>query len=112
MTTDDIPYIISSAQVYQNYSQIISGNASVVKEEDWDNWHVIEITEENLPYYEEGNYVIMFDENHGWVVIVCGYSDMETIEKIAENLEVRECAEPIYREKMVDGLTGLSIGRG
>ncbi len=61
------------------------------------------------------NYVFMFDETKGYFVRVAGAADMETLEKIARNIEVRESSTPYELEPAGTPRSNICIidlGRG
>lgn len=96
----DFPYLITAANVRVDGSQyVISGDAKVIKEENWGDWHVAKITSDysNCTDYfhytgNHVNYILLFDETRGYLVQISGTSDMETLEHIARELEVRSGA--------------------
>lgn len=81
------------------YRGVLNGKATVLKEEVWDCWNVTEIqvdytNSKMVPWPVPVNYIFMFDEERGYLVQIRGTDPMETLEKIAENLEVRESDTP------------------
>ncbi len=118
----DIPYIISAGVVRPgNYKTIINGEVSVVKEEDWGDWHVTELTSDytNCTWrwvYDRANYVLLFNSEKGWLVQVTGTEDLETLEHIARELEIRDSGERPYFEAhegiVVEGIGMIDPGRG
>lgn len=89
---------VSNVRV-DGYQAILNGKATVCKEEYWGDWYVTEISSDyrDTPYghaYDEANYIFMFDENRGFLAVVRGTEDMEILEKVAKNLEVRESDTP------------------
>lgn len=98
---DTIPCQVTCNSVFSNgFRGVLNGEATVLKEETWDCW---DVTEVQVDYSNSTtvyrwpvpvNYIFMFDEEHGYLVKVSGTDSMETLEKIAENLEVRESDTP------------------
>lgn len=96
----DFPYLITVANVRVDGSQyVINGDAQVIKEESWGAWHITEITSDysscrDYFHYPDNrvNYILLFDETRGYLVQISGTSDMETLEHIAQELEVRPSA--------------------
>lgn len=41
------------------------------------------------------NYLILFSEDEGYMIVISGHADMEIMEMIAENLEIRETGETV-----------------
>lgn len=118
---DDLPYIIEAYMAGTRGSRsVLCGKPVVVKEEDWDNWHVLEITTDYTGTdwardWPQANYILMFDENTGWLVRIGGTGALTVLEKIAQNLEVRESNTPNTLDKGLDRencVDMLDIGRG
>ena len=81
------------------YRGVLNGEATVLKEESWDCWEVTEIQVDysdckTVRWPEPVNYIYLFDEERGYLAYVRGCDDMETLEKIARNMEIRESDEP------------------
>ena len=60
------------------------------------------------------NYILMFDEEQGNLAIVQGEDSMDTLEKIAKNLEIRETDTPVPQGNSLDEIQigMMDIGRG
>ena len=72
-----------------------------------------EITEliNHNPYWGDDNYVLMFNPEYGYMIRVAGGLSMETLEKIAQDLEVRILDEEVeYNPDYNIGI--INIGRG
>lgn len=117
----DFPYLITAANVRVDGSQyVISGDAQVVKEESWGNWHVAEISSDysnctDYFHYPDNhvNFILLFDETRGYLVQISGTSDMETLEHIARELEVRpSTVEYIPNPNVSAGISMLEPGNG
>ena len=118
----DLPYIVSSGVVRPgNFKTVINGEVTIVKEEDWGDWHVTELTSDytNCTWrwsYERANYVLLFNSEKGWRVDVTGTADLETLEHIARELEIRDSGERPYfadsGETVVEGIGMIDPGRG
>lgn len=99
---------------------VINGEARVLKEESWGCWDVTEIqvdysNSEMLSWPVPVNYIFMFDEERGYLIQVRGTDPMETLEKIAANLEVRESDTPPVSQGNpmdIDNICCLDLGRG
>lgn len=83
----------------KGYRGVLNGEATVLKEETWDCWAVTEIQVDytdckTVRWPEPVNYIYMFDEERGYLAYVRGCDDMETLEKIAKNMEIRESDTP------------------
>lgn len=118
----DLPYIVGAGVVRPgNFKTVINGEVTIVKEEDWGDWHVTELTSDytNCTWrwsYERANYVLLFNSEKGWRVDVTGTADLETLEHIARELEIRDSGERPYfadsGETVVEGIGMIDPGRG
>lgn len=114
----DILYSVGVHQPLDYMTYVLEGDVTVTKEEDWENWHVIMLSSnyKKLCGYDHIiNYVYMFDEATGYFVDVAGAADLETLEKIARNLEIRESdipyPEPPAEEPKAQ-ICIMDLGRG
>lgn len=102
------------------YRGVLNGEATVLKEETWDCWAVTEIQVDytgckTVRWPEPVNYIFMFDEERGYLAYVRGCDDIETLEKIAKNMEIRESdtPNPSYGSPLDEIQIGLfDMGRG
>lgn len=81
------------------FQGVLNGEATVIKEETWDCWAVTEIqvdytNSKTVRWEAPVNYIYMFDEDRGYLAYVRGCEDMEILEKIAKNMEIRESDTP------------------
>ena len=81
------------------YRGVLNGEATVLKEEVWDCWDVTEIQVDysnctTVRWPKPVNYIYMFDQERGYLAYVRGCDGMETLEKIAKNMEIRESEAP------------------
>lgn len=113
-----MPYLITAKNVDTgNDKGVLNGKTEIVKQENWDGWEITEIvsdyTESSFASWEIVNYIFMFDPGRGYLVQVSGTDSMETLEKIAENLEIRESDTPPYENKYYPEHFGIfDLGRG
>lgn len=115
-----IPYVISVRSVETGGTKyVLSGRPTVVKEEYWGGWYVLELSSDYSDtdgyVYENdiANYILLFDEARGYLVTVSGTSDLETLEHIARELEVRESVRPNVSSSSQDISIGcIDVGRG
>ena len=78
-----------------------------------DTWDDLSVTKVEMLYMEERgpeNYVILFSESQGYMVVIGGSDDLETLEHIARELEIRQTDE--LAEPGQSGWGMLNIGRG
>lgn len=106
-----IPYMISCGAAYPGHRLVLAGDYTIVKEEDWDGLSVTEVT---LLWQEERgveNYVILFHPTEGYLVIISGGAELETLERIARELEIRETGV-LEAAPAPNGTGMINIGRG
>ena len=118
----EIPYIISARAVRPgNFKTVINGEVTLVKEEDWGEWHVTELTSDytdcTWPWvYEQASFALLFNGEKGWLVEITGTDDLETLEHIARELEIRDSGKLPYfaesEETAVEGIGMIDPGRG
>lgn len=117
---DSIPWIISASSVNTAKCRLVmNGKTQVITEEKRGEWHVLEIASDYSDcsgryVYENSaaNYILMFDESRGWLVTVKGTSDMDTLRRIAENLELRESERPRPAFENTETIGVIDVGRG
>lgn len=115
-----IPYIVSAANVRAgNFKTVINGDVTLVKEEDWGDFHVTVLTSDYTDckgrwIYEKANFVLLFNAEKGWLVTVTGTDPLETLEHIARELEIRDSGEPAFdgEDNMVESIGMIDPGRG
>ena len=119
-TGPEIPYIVGAGNVRAgNFKTVINGDVTLVKEEDWGEWHVTMLTSDysnckNRWVYERANFVLLFNAEKGWLVTVTGTDPLETLEHIARELEIRDSGEPAFagEDAAVESIGILDPGRG
>ena len=94
-----ILYSISTIDYIKNGLQLVlSGDVNIVKEEQLGDWQILEVTSDysRLSYsaYDRANYIMLFDQSTGYLVLISGEADMETLEHIAHEMEIRESSLP------------------
>ena len=112
-----MPYLITATNVNTGNSKgVLNGKTEIVKQENWDGWEITEIvsdyTESSFASWEIVNYIFMFDPERGYLVRVSGTDSMETLEEIAENLEIRESNMPPFEHPYSETIGFLDLGRG
>lgn len=120
-TGHSFPYYITASNVpTAKHQYVINGRAEPVEETDWGVWHVLKITSDysecsDMFRYDNDrvNYILLFDAERGYFVKICGTSDLETLEQIAREMEIRESAEPYTpNTAMSESISILEPGRG
>ena len=113
-----MPYLITATNVNTGNSKgVLNGKTEIVKQENWDGWEITEIVSDyteskNFCSWWTVNYIFMFDPERGYLVKVCGTDSMETLEKIAGSLEIRESDTPPYEYPFSEEIGYLDLGRG
>ena len=117
-----IPYIVGAGVVRPgNFKTVINGKVTVVKEERWGDWQLTELTSDYSDCtwkwtYDRANFVLLFNSEKGWLIQITGTSDLETLEHIARELEIRDSGvRPYFTEETVtyaEGIGMLDPGRG
>ena len=94
----------------------LNGKAEVVLQDEWNGLERTEITVDysGVEYisFPIANYIMLFDPADNWMIQIAGTSDMATLEKIAENLEIR--VGPELTESYEEGfdIAWFDLGRG
>ena len=104
----------------KGYRGVLNGEATMLKEEVWDCWDVTEIQVDysnctTVRWPKPVNYIYMFDQERGYLAYVRGCDGMETLEKIAKNMEIRESDTPntSYGSPLDEIQIGIfDLGRG
>lgn len=101
---------------------VLNAEPVTIEEETWDNWKVTKVAADysNTEWSSLNkwlslvNYILMFDEEQGILTVIRGEDSMDTLEKIAENLEIRETDTPVPQSNPLDEIQigMLDIGRG
>ena len=101
---------------------VLNAEPVSIEEEAWDNWKVTKVVADYSStewsrlnkYFSIVNYILMFDEEQGILAVVRGEDSMETLEKIAKNLEIRETDTPVPKGNPLDEVQigMMDIGRG
>lgn len=117
-----IPYIVGAGVVRPgNFKTVINGKVTVVKEERWGDWQLTELTSDYSDCtwewtYDRANFVLLFNSEKGWLIQITGTSDLETLEHIARELEIRDSGvRPYFTDESVtyaEGIGMLDPGRG
>lgn len=116
----DVQYqilIYNAKELYKSDCVIglLGGDAAIVKEGELNGFSLMELTMEHGMVREKHNYVILFDQERNFMVRIGGTLDMESLEKIAENLEVLETVHTVTAEEPEEGIwnrTLIDVSRG
>ena len=108
-----VPYGVNVYYAIPGFTAVLNGDVDIIGEEQWENYKVTKLTAAwNLEYgLGVQNFILMQDEEHGYIIAVGGGDDFETLEHIARELEVRDTGEPVeYNPDFNIGI--MNIGRG
>ena len=112
-----ILYSISAIEYVRDGTQLVlSGDVDIVKEDRLGGWQITEVTSDCskliFPKYDRANYILLFQKTTGNLILISGELDMETLEHIAYEMEIRESSTP-KAESNGDSLIGtIDLGRG
>lgn len=117
-----IPYLITIEYAYKDNYLVFNGECEIVKHEVWDEYEVYELScqkEITLPsgvtdcknVISPENYVLMFSLDRGHVINIGGKLDLETLERIGKELEIRTTDE-IVEFAAEFNITSVNIGLG
>jgi len=100
-------YVNDGALVLKDY---VPGE---ILQEEKDNYKVIKFSSD----YKYGrnditNYYMLVDEDRGYIIVVSGIASMDEIEKIANNLDVRETGNTLNSENYYEYVELIDCGRG
>ncbi len=105
-----IPYNIEIFYAHPDFQLVLMYQSDILEETTWGEYEVTKLVNHN-PLWGDDNYVLLFHPEHGYMIRVGGCLDMETMERIAQNLEVRVLEEEaVYDPDYNIGC--LNIGRG
>ena len=109
--TDPIPWQINVQYALADTKFVLLGEIEAETETDWDRLQVTEITLSRAEGVSE-NYVILFDPDAGYMVIVAGMLDTGELEKIAKGLDIRITDTPVSTSRLYTGINVINLGRG
>ena len=109
-----IPYVIGGGSVWPgNHRRVINGEVTLLREDDWGDWHVTELTSDYTNCtghwaYDRANFVLLFNAEKGWLIEICGTEELETLEHIARELEIRDSGKRPYHAEESNKYTETS----
>ena len=118
------PYCVEVYYAPQFYNDgamiLLYATPDKITEEEWGEYHVMKFHAENVipanEYREETHldyyFVILFSQNNGEIVVVSGTSDMETVEHVAKELEIRRTDEVIRSSDFETNALFIDVGQG
>ena len=89
-----IPYKIEIFYAKPGFQLVVMYESDIVEETTWGEYEVTKLVNHN-PYWGDDNYVLLVSPDNGYMIHVGGGLNMETMEKIAQNLKVRILDEEI-----------------
>lgn len=114
---EEIPYILRADAVEPGKTRLVlSGTVETVKETQWGDWQLIELSSDysGIPYwgYDRANYILLFNARRGWLVQISGMLELETLEHIAREMEIRDSGEAAVGSAYREQLGSMDLGRG
>lgn len=99
-----IPYLVTVNYAFADHYLVFNGACEIVKHETWGAYEVYELTCEKEIHLNPGvtdrenvisreNYVLLFSLEEGYMINVGGTLELESLEHIARELEVRATEE-------------------
>ena len=105
-----ILYQIELYYALPGYQLVMMFQSDIVEESNWGEYEVTKLINHN-PYWGDDNYVLLFNPEYGYMIRVGGGLDMETMEKIAKDLEIQITDEEVeYNPDYNIGI--INVGRG
>ena len=103
---DLIPYQINISTIQSHeydYVYYLNGDTTLVKQQNWNGWNRMDLTVDYtntsglnaLRWKQPVNYIVLYDPVENILVNICGMADLETLEAIAENMEIDVSDEPL-----------------
>lgn len=116
------PYeiVVIHGNLLRDAKYVFNGTTEIVKEDEWEGYDRMEITVDYTGTQYEGwvqdstmHYLLLFSTENHYLVKIAGTSDYETLEKIAENLDIR-VSEELAKECYSNGQPSMfdSLGEG
>ena len=123
-STNYQPYCVEvyyAPQFYHDGAMILMyATPDEITEEDWGEYQAMKFhayqdipaneyrEETHLDYY----YVILFNQSNGEIIVVSGTSDMETVEHVAKELQIRQTGEIVKSSDFENNAVFIDVGQG
>ena len=112
-----LPYTINTYNRIdiQGVRYCFDGRETLTKQDEWRNFErtEIEVDYSGTPHgYDRANYLILFQPEDNYLIYIGGTDAMETLEKIAENLEFRVGGEITELYDAGSDVAWFDLGRG
>lgn len=112
-----LPYVINSYNRIdiQGIRYCFDGKETLVRQDMWNGYERTEVTLDysGTPHaFRTANYLILFQPEDNFLIYIGGTDPMETLEKIAENLDVRVGAEITELYDAGSDIAWFDLGRG
>ena len=103
-------------QIFCSYASdakrmVLPGECQVVKTDTWGELSVVEVSANWKDRYGHMNYVLLFAQEEGYLIVIGGSDELEVLEHIARELEVRQREETVPLSAD-DRYAMISVGRG
>lgn len=121
--TNIIAYQVNVSTIQQHEYEMVyylNGDTTLVKQDNWKGWNRMELTvdystSDTFRWPQPVNYLLLYDPVENIFVNICGMMDLDTFEKIAENMEIKISDEP-YEYALPNAIGSpagiLDLGRG
>ena len=114
---EKILYSISTVDYIRDGMQLVlSGDVEVTGEETWDDWQILKVTSDCsrlvYPTYDRANYILLYQEATGHLILIAGEAEMETLEHIAREMEIRESDIPAPASAGSLPVSSIDLARG
>ena len=112
-----LPYVINAFNCtdLQGIRYCFHGEGGVVKQDTWNGYERTELTLDytNTPiHFGTVNYLLLFQSEDNYLIYIAGTDSMETLEKIAENLEIQVGEEITELYDAGSDIASFDLGRG
>lgn len=110
-----IPYEVRVQYAIPGLTLVLNGDCEIVREDEWNGYARTEITcrwQEAMQHgLGEQHFLLLKNEEMGHILQIAGADSFEILEKIAENLEVRDTGVPVdFNPDFNIGM--MNVGRG
>ena len=118
------PYMVNTyyaSQFYNGGAMVLLYQTpdEILEEQDGDlkilKFHAAQDLEANdyrPAWHNDYYFVILFNEADGWIIVVSGTSDMETVEHVARELEIQETGETVKSADFENNAVFIDVGQG
>jgi len=102
--SDELLYhitVTNGDRLYNGVATVIGRDYELIGVDEWNGMQRIRFSFSDMRP-ESARYILLFSQDGNYLIKISGYADWETLEKIAENLEIRTLDEPLQPELPAD----------